>query len=231
MKEILLTIDDGPSPDTKRLVDFLGARKIPAIMFFIGEKMEQYPDQVDYVIQAGIPIGNHTYTHPAMSKISLRAGIDEIEQTEKVIEAAYQRNAKPREHKLLRFPYLDMGGENQADFMKYLRQHGFKHVDAGFVTYKWYDPLRVEPHIGGTFHCWDWELWINSEKFGIPELLEKLHVTDEKNLGSLFSGKSGEIFVIHDVGWKTPDDERHYEIIVNELEKTKVRYVQPVFAD
>lgn len=229
MKEILLTIDDGPSPDTRRLVDFLATKKIPAIMFFIGEKMEQYPDQVDYVIQSGVLIGNHTYSHPAMSKLLLQDGIREIARTEEIIEAAYRRNNRPRLHKVFRFPFLDTGGSNQESYMKYLRQNKFEYLQSDFVKYKWFDPLRTQPHIGGTFHCWDWELWYNSEKFGIPQLLEKLHVKDEQYLGNLFSGRGGEIFVIHDVGWKTKDDERHYEIIVTELEKTKIRYLSPAF--
>lgn len=230
MKNILLTIDDGPSADTKRLVDFLATKEIPVIMFFIGEKMEKYPDEVDHVIQSGVVIGNHTYTHPAMSTLSLEDAIRQIEKTEEIIDAAYQRNAQPRTHKILRFPFLDTGGANQPALMKYLAEQGFKHLESDFVTYKWFDNFRLAPHIGGTFHCADWELWSNPENFGIPEMLKNLHAAGSETLGSLFSGDSGEIFVIHDAGWKTKNDERHYEIIVEELDKTKVHYLEPAFS-
>lgn len=230
MKNLLLTIDDGPSSDTRRLVDFLKAQEIPVIMFFIGENIEKYPAEVDYAIQSGVLIGNHTYNHPAMSKLSLRDGIGQIEQTEKIIEVAYQRNAKPRIHKLFRFPFGDLGGWNRLPLFKYLRNQGFKNVETGFVTHKWFNKARKEPHVGATFHCWDWQLWYNTESFGIPDLLEKLHVGGQENFGNLFGGESGEILVIHDVGWKTKSDRRHYEIIIEELKKAPVHYVAPAFS-
>jgi peptidoglycan/xylan/chitin deacetylase (PgdA/CDA1 family) len=229
MKDILFTIDDGPSPDTKRLADFLVARQIPVIMFFIGENMEKYPDEVDHVIQAGITIGNHTYNHPAMSTLSLEENIQQIEKTEGIIEAAYQRNARARAHKLFRFPFLDTGGANRPAIMQYLADEGFEHVQAGFVTHKWFDEYRLEPHIGGSFHCFDWELWLHPETFGIPEMLKELHTPGEGDRGSIFNGDSGEIVIIHDAGWKTKKDERHYEIVVEELDKAKIRYLEPAF--
>lgn len=229
MKEILLTIDDGPSPDTQRLVDFLIARKIPTILFFIGEKMETYPDVVDYVIQSGVPIGNHTYNHPAMSTLSLEDAIQQIKQTEEIINAAYQRNDQQRAHKLFRFPYLDLGGAKRSEIMQYLTKDGFEQVQSQFVTYLWFDEYRTEPHISASFHCFDWELWLHPETFGIPELLNELHAPGETGRGSIFNDDSGEIIVIHDVGWMTTKGERHYEIIVEELEKAQIRYLAPVF--
>lgn len=229
MKDILLTIDDGPSADTRHLVDFLGAKEIPAILFFIGQNMEKYPDEVDYAIQSGVSIGNHTYSHPALSKLSLEDGIQEIRKTEEIIETAYKRNSRARACKLFRFPFLDTGAANRSGIMKYLLENGFERVQSGFVTHKWFDEYRMEPHVGGTFYCFDWELPNNTEKFGIPEMLEKLHSGEGENIGSIFSGDSGEIFVIHDLGWKTKKNERHYEIIVEELDKAKVSYLEPVF--
>ena len=55
-----LIIDDGPSKDMKKKVDFLVSKKIPAIWFCRGDYLEKRPEAAVYAIKKGHIIGNHS---------------------------------------------------------------------------------------------------------------------------------------------------------------------------
>ncbi|MDD4077338.1 MAG: polysaccharide deacetylase family protein [Bacilli bacterium] len=95
-----LTFDDGPSSATKDLVDLLNKYQIKATFFLLGERVKYYPDEVGYIYQSGHEIGNHSYSHPDFSKITLSEAEKEIADTQ---EAVYKLiSSYP---KLFRFPY------------------------------------------------------------------------------------------------------------------------------
>ena len=60
-----LTIDDGPSADTRAILDLLDARGTKATFFLVGERALQRPDEVRELLRRGHGIGNHSATHPA----------------------------------------------------------------------------------------------------------------------------------------------------------------------
>lgn len=69
--KLALTFDDGPHPDfTPKLIKILQQAKVPATFFMIGHMAEQYPDLVKQVASAGFEIGNHTYSHVTLTKIT-----------------------------------------------------------------------------------------------------------------------------------------------------------------
>ena len=69
--KIALTFDDGPHPQyTPRLVEILKAAKIQATFFMIGHMAESYPDMVRLVQSNGFEIGNHTYSHVTLTKVT-----------------------------------------------------------------------------------------------------------------------------------------------------------------
>ena len=59
MKQALLTIDDGPTVYTKKIVDFLKAKSIKPVMFFSGSKIEAFEEEALYAVTEGIIVGNH----------------------------------------------------------------------------------------------------------------------------------------------------------------------------
>jgi peptidoglycan-N-acetylglucosamine deacetylase len=66
-KQIALTYDDGPNdPHTLKLLDVLAKHNVKATFFMIGRYVQQRPDIVRAVAQAGHVIGNHTFTHPLL---------------------------------------------------------------------------------------------------------------------------------------------------------------------
>ena len=75
MIQALLTIDDIPSGNTCAIVDYLNEAGIQAIMFAEGEKAEKNPEPVVYAVQHGMIVGNHSYSHPHFSELSLSEGI------------------------------------------------------------------------------------------------------------------------------------------------------------
>ena len=104
-----LTIDDSPSPDTEKLVDFLTARHIPALLFVRGALLEQNPSAIEYEITKGLRIGNHSYAHKPAGDMQPQDWADDLEKCDHLIEAAYARCGISRPAKYYRFPYIDRG--------------------------------------------------------------------------------------------------------------------------
>lgn len=88
INEIALTFDDGPHPETERLLDILDRYNAKATFFCIGTQVEKYPEIVNRIIQSGHSIGSHTYNHTWKFTLSsyrettteITRGIDAIEQ-------------------------------------------------------------------------------------------------------------------------------------------------------
>jgi peptidoglycan-N-acetylglucosamine deacetylase len=63
-KEVALTFDDGPDPDSTPLIlDLLERHSLSATFFIIGEKAEKYPELIKAITARGHGIGNHSHTH------------------------------------------------------------------------------------------------------------------------------------------------------------------------
>jgi len=62
--EIALTFDDGPHPrDTPHVLDVLTKHNVHATFFLVGQYVEQYPDLVKKIHDAGHQLGLHCYRH------------------------------------------------------------------------------------------------------------------------------------------------------------------------
>jgi peptidoglycan/xylan/chitin deacetylase (PgdA/CDA1 family) len=86
-KSIALTFDDGPHPDyTPQVLDILKKYNIKATFFLVGKRVEARCDLVRRIVQEGHEIGNHTYTHPFLTKTSPQAQQTELEKTQQVLE-------------------------------------------------------------------------------------------------------------------------------------------------
>lgn len=69
--EIALTFDDGPHPVyTKKLLDGLRKRGVKATFFLIGENIEGNEELVKQMAEDGHLIGNHTWSHVDVTKMS-----------------------------------------------------------------------------------------------------------------------------------------------------------------
>ncbi len=85
-KCIALTFDDGPHPKyTRQILDILDKHNAKATFFVIGKNAKLYPDIVKEELERGHEIGNHTYSHPDLKKISASEFIDEINMCSDII--------------------------------------------------------------------------------------------------------------------------------------------------
>jgi len=69
----------------------------------IGSEIEKRPEDVIYSIRKGGIIGNHSYSHPRFSQISLEECFEEIEKTDRIIDSIYREAGVARLLKLLDF--------------------------------------------------------------------------------------------------------------------------------
>ncbi len=98
---IAMTYDDGPHPqNTPRLLDMLRDRNIKATFYVIGRNVDLYPAITRRIVAEGHEIGNHTYTHRNMTKLSNDAVRSELVKTREAIVRA--TGVQPR---TLRPPY------------------------------------------------------------------------------------------------------------------------------
>ena len=86
-REIALTFDDGPDPDTTpKLLDLLERNGIAATFFVVGEKAQRCREIVQQIVAAGHELGNHSYTHSEPRETSTAVFLDEIRRTRDLLE-------------------------------------------------------------------------------------------------------------------------------------------------
>ena len=83
---VALTFDDGPHRIyTRNLLDGLRERGVKATFFVVGENIPGNEDLIRQMEADGHLIGNHTYNHVQLDKISKEAAKEEIETTNQKI--------------------------------------------------------------------------------------------------------------------------------------------------
>ncbi|QGM31962.1 polysaccharide deacetylase family protein [Bacillus sp. N3536] len=81
-KYIALTFDDGPNKSsTSAILDILNKHKIKATFFVLGNRVEKYPDIIKREYEEGHEIGIHTWSHPILTKLSIKEIEKEILST------------------------------------------------------------------------------------------------------------------------------------------------------
>ncbi|MFJ8822731.1 polysaccharide deacetylase family protein [Streptomyces sp. NPDC102467] len=109
-----LTFDDGPSGNTPALLNALTRNGLRATMFNEGQYAAANPSQVKAQVNAGMWVGNHSYTHPHLTTLG-QAQIDsEIARTQQAIAGAGGGTPK-----LFRPPYGETNATLKAVEAKY----------------------------------------------------------------------------------------------------------------
>jgi peptidoglycan/xylan/chitin deacetylase (PgdA/CDA1 family) len=104
-----LTYDDGPSATTDRLLAALRANHLRATFFNLGNNALDRPEQVRAELRAGMWVGNHTFTHPHLTRIGEPAAFQEIAGTQRAL-----RDVTGREPTLFRPPYGETDDQVRA---------------------------------------------------------------------------------------------------------------------
>ncbi len=67
-RRVALTFDDGPDPRwTPQIADVLRAAHVPATFFVVGSEVSRQPNVIRRLVLDGNEVGNHTFTHVALS--------------------------------------------------------------------------------------------------------------------------------------------------------------------
>jgi len=104
-KVIALTFDDGPGPYTAHLLDILDQYGAKATFFLIGSKVSGQASVVRSIQARGHQLGNHSWSHPELPKLSVDQIAGEIDRTNEAIRQA--TGVKPS---ILRPPYGAVNG-------------------------------------------------------------------------------------------------------------------------
>ncbi len=86
MKKIALTFDDGPNTEyTPVLLDGLKQRNAKVTFFLLGKEVVKSPELAGRIVQEGHLIGNHSFYHDDLSKLSTEEALEQIGRTNEVI--------------------------------------------------------------------------------------------------------------------------------------------------
>jgi cellulose synthase/poly-beta-1,6-N-acetylglucosamine synthase-like glycosyltransferase/spore germination protein YaaH/peptidoglycan/xylan/chitin deacetylase (PgdA/CDA1 family) len=173
-KKIILTFDDGPDPRwTPRVLDILAQEHVPATFFIVGLNAENNIPIVKRIYREGHEIGNHTFTHPDISKVSSRRAVIEMESTRLLLECITGHSTV-----LFRAPFnADFTPEKEEELLPVAIARTHHYIDVG---------ESLDPE--------DWEPGINADTILNRIIARK----NEFELHPDITG--GNIILLHDAG-------------------------------
>ncbi|MEG7529976.1 MAG: delta-lactam-biosynthetic de-N-acetylase [Hungatella sp.] len=131
-KVIYLTFDAGfENGNTAVILDALKKHQAPATFFLVGNYLTSSPDLVKRMVAEGHTVGNHTYHHPDMSKISTKAAFAK-ELTD--LETLYQQITGQTMRRYYRPPQ----GKYSESNLKMANDLGYKTFFWSLAYVDWY---------------------------------------------------------------------------------------------
>lgn len=85
---IALTFDDGPGEYTEELINCLVENNAKATFFMLGQNVEAYSEIAKELSDAGMELGNHSYSHPDLVTIGAEAAAQQVSNTDAALKAA-----------------------------------------------------------------------------------------------------------------------------------------------
>jgi peptidoglycan/xylan/chitin deacetylase (PgdA/CDA1 family) len=138
--EVVLTFDDGPGPQTGRVLDMLRAEGVRATFFLIGRNAQAQPSLVRRMVAEGHCVAHHTLSHPwTLRERSFAAGIAEISAGVAAVEtAAYGASGFTTESGAARMPFFRYPGfADRPDLNDWLAARGFTVFGADVWASDW----------------------------------------------------------------------------------------------
>lgn len=83
---IALTFDDGPSKYTNDIIELLKRHDARATFFVIGNKVKLYQKTIQKMTSYGNEIGNHSYNHKWLTKVTDDELVNQINKTQNIIQ-------------------------------------------------------------------------------------------------------------------------------------------------
>ena len=132
VKVIYLTFDAGyENGNTAKILDALKKHGVHAAFFVVGNYLETSPELVKRMVEEGHIVGNHTYHHPDMSKISDKQS---FEKELKDLENLYTQVTGQTMKKYYRPPQ----GKYSENNLKMAQEMGYKTFFWSLAYVDWY---------------------------------------------------------------------------------------------
>lgn len=87
-KLVALTFDDGPSKHTRHLIEELNKRGAKATFFMVGKNVASFDQTVKFMSDSGHQLGNHTFDHKNIKKLSMDEFLNQINKTDDAVMKA-----------------------------------------------------------------------------------------------------------------------------------------------
>jgi peptidoglycan/xylan/chitin deacetylase (PgdA/CDA1 family) len=154
-RQVAITIDDLPAGNaynmsatdipqmTTKLLAALRQQKIPAVGFVNEKKLyrsgevDERIKTLDMWLDAGLELGNHTFSHTSLNKAGLKAFDDDVIQGESVTRLLLAQHKMTLRY--FRHPYLDTGRDLQTrrDAEAFLVERGYRIAPVTLDAWDW----------------------------------------------------------------------------------------------
>ena len=126
--KMILTFDDGPSAEfTPKILSILEKEKVPATFFIVGLNAESNIPLLQRIYHDGFEIGNHTFTHNNVAKMSPERADLELKTTRSLIECVTSHSTI-----LFRAPYnADSEPQTYEEIEPLARSKKDNYIDVG----------------------------------------------------------------------------------------------------
>lgn len=185
-KTIVLTIDDLPFVGNThnkagnlrrekqrflKILAVLESARIPAVGFVIAGSIEQGQWQLlEQFKEAGLTIGNHTYSHRSLSHTSTSTYLSDINRADEIL------NPIISQPKFFRYPYLDEGrGQKKQQVYDYLESLNYQiapvtidskdyRFNSRLLSIYWRSRVKYLPKIKHRYLNYIWQSTVQAEK-------------------------------------------------------------------
>lgn len=128
-KKVALTFDDGPDTRfTPKVLDALKASQVKATFFVLGVQANAHPDIIRRIVKEGHVIGNHSYSHANLPKLTADKFQSQIISTESVLQGLIGYAPK-----LIRPPY----GAINEEQVRWIADHHYLIVNWNVDSLDW----------------------------------------------------------------------------------------------
>lgn len=133
--KVLLTVDDGPNPNTTEIIlKKLSDEKIKGLFFCVGENAQKYPELVKEIKSEGHSFGNHTFNHKILNQIPYDERIHQIKSTNELFKDNFNIELKY---------FRPAHGKFQISTPSLMKRFNLKNVMWSLITYDYKNDLSI----------------------------------------------------------------------------------------
>jgi len=133
--KVLLTFDDGPNPATTEIIlKKLSDEKIKALFFCVGDNVQKHPELINEMLEEGHTLGNHTFNHKILNKISDEEKDYQISSVNKLFKDQFGIKVKY---------FRPSHGRFQLSTSSLMKKHQLKNIMWSLLTYDYKNDLSI----------------------------------------------------------------------------------------